>query len=228
MNKYLAVLVFWACSISVLADTISGQVVGVSDGDTITVLDSSKKQTRVRLAQIDAPEKRQDFGAASKDALSGLVFGKPVTVEAETIDKYGRTVGKVLVGGVDANLEQVKKGMAWVYRQYAHDSVYFAAEKSAKAAKIGLWSKSGAVPPWEFRHGKTAAVGQAGEGSRSSSPVPPVSAVAIGTAAVGSCGAKRTCGQMASCEEARHYLHDCGLQKLDRDGDGVPCESICK
>jgi endonuclease YncB( thermonuclease family) len=223
--KILISLALLVCSLPVLADTISGQVVGVSDGDTITVLDSSKKQTRVRLAQIDAPEKRQDFGAASKEALSGLVYGKPVTVEAETIDKYGRTVGKVLVGSVDVNLEQVRKGMAWVYRQYAHDQSYFAAEKSAKAARIGLWSKSGAVPPWEFRHGKAAGAVQAGEGSRSSSPARPV---AVGTAAAGSCGAKRTCGQMASCEEARHYLHDCGLQKLDRDGDGVPCESICR
>jgi endonuclease YncB( thermonuclease family) len=207
------------------AETISGQVVGVSDGDTITVLDAGKKQTRVRLAQIDAPEKRQDFGVASKDALSGLVYGKPVTVEVETTDRYGRTVGKVLVGGIDANLEQVKKGMAWVYRQYAKDQTYFAAEGAAKAAKLGLWSRPDAVPPWEFRHGKAASTGQTDKVSASSTPSRPV---AIGTAATGSCGTKRTCGQMASCEEARHYLNDCGLQKLDRDGDGVPCESVCR
>lgn len=101
------------------ASTTTSQIVGVSDGDTITVLDTSKKQTRVCLAQVDAPKKRQDFGAVSKDALSGLVFSKPITVEVEMVDRYGRTVGKVLVDGVDANFAQVKAGMVWVYRQYA-------------------------------------------------------------------------------------------------------------
>jgi endonuclease YncB( thermonuclease family) len=86
--KRFASFILLACSFPILADTISGQVVGVSDGDTITVLDASKKQTHIRLAQIDAPEKRQDFGATSKEALSEMVYGKPVTVEVETTDRY--------------------------------------------------------------------------------------------------------------------------------------------
>lgn len=202
------------------AQTITGRVVAVADGDTVTVLDSTNKQTRVRLAQIDAPEKRQDFGAASKEALSGLVYNKTVTVEVETVDRYGRSVGKVLVGGVDANLEQVKAGMAWVYRQYAKDADYFAAEDAAKAGKAGLWSKPGAVPPWEFRHGGKSANGQAGE-----SPAP--RRVAAGSESGGACGSKRRCGEMSSCEEARHYLNDCGVSRLDADRDGTPCESLC-
>jgi endonuclease YncB( thermonuclease family) len=208
------------------AQTIAGRVVGVSDGDTVTVLDASNKQTRVRLAQIDAPEKSQDFGQASKQALSDLVFNKPVTVEVETIDKYGRTVGKVLVGGQDANLAQVKAGMAWVYRQYARDSAYFSAEESAKAARLGLWSRPDAVPPWEYRHGGKSAGARAEASPRASISSAPRTVAA--TAAGGSCGGKSTCGQMASCDEARHYLRDCGLSKLDRDGDGTPCESLCK
>lgn len=207
------------------AQTITGKVVGVSDGDTITLLDALKKQTKVRLAQIDAPEKAQDFGAVSKDSLSGLVFGKSVNVEVETIDKYGRTVGKVLVNGVDANLEQVKKGMAWVYRQYAKDQAYFSAEEAAKSAKLGLWSRADAVPPWEFRHGKG---GAAGGSVRASSPAPRTVAADSGSSSGGACGTKSKCGEMSSCAEARHYLKDCGLSKLDRDGDGVPCESLCK
>jgi endonuclease YncB( thermonuclease family) len=140
------------------AETITGKVVGVSDGDTITVLDSNKHQVKVRLAQIDAPEKKQDYGQASKKALSAAVFNKDVSVEVETLDRYKRTVGKVIVNGFDANLGQVNAGMAWVYRQYAKDQAYYTAEDTAKAAKVGLWSKPNPTPPWEYRHsGKKSA-----------------------------------------------------------------------
>jgi micrococcal nuclease len=149
--KYLAALPLLVCSLPALADTISGQVVEVSDGDTITVLDARNQPTQVRLAQIDAPENLQDFGAASRDALAGLVYGKRVTVEIKAINRYGRTVGKVWAGDVDVSLEQVRKGMAWVYRPYVHDQTYFAAEKSARAARAGLWSQPNPVPPWELR-----------------------------------------------------------------------------
>jgi endonuclease YncB( thermonuclease family) len=198
------------------AETVTGRVVGVHDGDTITVLDAGNRQTKVRLAQIDAPELRQDFGQASKDALSGLVFGKTVAVEVETTDKYGRTVGKVLVGGQDANLAQVRAGMAWAYRQYLHDQAYLDAEAQAKAAKAGLWSRPDATPPWEYRYGGK----MSGQPSQASALVPPLAGA--------SCGGKRYCGQMSDCAEATHYLRDCGLTKLDRDGDGTPCEALCK
>ena len=92
------------------AATIEGRV--VADGDTITVLDDNKVQHKIRLAGIDAPEKKQPFGQRSKQSLSDLVFDKAVTVETNKRDKYRREVGKVLVGGVDANLEQVKRDMA--------------------------------------------------------------------------------------------------------------------
>lgn len=221
---HVAALALALISTTATAQTITGKVVGVSDGDTIKLLEPGNKETKVRLAQIDAPEKAQDFGAVSKDSLSGLVFGKSVNVEVETIDKYGRTVGKVLVNGVDANLEQVKKGMAWVYRQYAKDPAYFSAEEAAKAAKVGVWSRSDVIPPWEFRHGKG---GASGGSVRASSPARTVAADS-GSSSGGACGTKSKCGEMSSCEEARHYLKDCGLSKLDRDGDGVPCESLCK
>jgi|GEM_PF-3304207 len=94
------------------AETISGRVVSIADGDTITVLTPEKDQVRIRLSEIDAPEKSQDFGQASKQSLSNLVLGKDVLVQAEGLDKYGRTVGTVMVGGVDANLQQLAKGLA--------------------------------------------------------------------------------------------------------------------
>ena len=103
------------------AATIEGKVVGVVDGDTITVLDSTNTQHKIRLSGIDAPEKSQPFGNRSKQSLSDLVFYKAVTVDTEKRDKYKRNVCKVLVDGVDANLEQVRRGMAWHYKAYERE-----------------------------------------------------------------------------------------------------------
>jgi endonuclease YncB( thermonuclease family) len=103
------------------------QVVGVSDGDTVTVLISGC-QTRVRLAEIDAPEKRQPFGERSKQSLSDLVYGKRVEVKQEDCDHYGRIVGRVYTEGLDVNAEQIKRGMAWIYRKYNRDRSLLALE----------------------------------------------------------------------------------------------------
>jgi endonuclease YncB( thermonuclease family) len=114
--KTLATLLLLAtaCSLtlSAVADTLEGRIVSIADGDTVTILDAANKQTKIRLMGIDAPEKAQAFGTRSKQALSDLVFNKQVTVEFNKQDKYGRTIGKILVDGLDANLEQVKAGMA--------------------------------------------------------------------------------------------------------------------
>lgn len=142
------------------AATIEGRVVGVADGDTITVLDSTNTQHKIRLSGIDAPEKAQAFGNRSKQSLSDLVFSKAVTVDTDKRDKYKRNVGKVLIDGVDANLEQVKRGMAWHYKAYEREQppadrrAYSDAEDAAKAARRGLWTDVEPVPPWEFRHNK--------------------------------------------------------------------------
>ena len=98
--------------------TITGKVVGVADGDTITVLDATNRQHKVRFQGIDAPESNQAFGSRSKQSLSEMVFGKPIIVQYYKTDKYGRPVGKVLGGGRDINLEQLRAGMAWFYRFY--------------------------------------------------------------------------------------------------------------
>lgn len=132
-------------------DQIHGRVVGVSDGDTVTVLDDQSRQHKVRLAEIDAPEKAQDFGLRSKQNLSDLVFGKIVAVTVIDNDRYQRKVGVVIVGTLNANHEQVKAGMAWVYRRYANDLKLYRYEAEAKAQKLGLWSQPYPTPPWEFR-----------------------------------------------------------------------------
>lgn len=127
-------------------------VVSISDGDTLTIL-HDQQQVRIRLAEIDAPEKNQPFGMRSKQSLSDLCFRK----QAEVIpnankDRYGRTVARVRCDGVDANAEQVRLGMAWVYTKYSHDPALPPLEQEAKAARRGLWADHSPAPPWEWRH----------------------------------------------------------------------------
>lgn len=207
-----------AANVAMAAD-ISCRVVGVSDGDTVTCLTAEKRQIKVRLAQIDAPEKDQAFGQKSKQALSDLVYGKQVTLQPETTDKYGRTVARVVVGGVDANLAQVKTGMAWVYTQYAREQSYFSAEKQARANRSGLWSDPNPIEPSKWRHG--------GATAKAAVPQDPIIKAANKQGSKYSCGGKTVCRQMNSCDEAYFYLKQCGLGRLDRDKDGIPCESIC-
>jgi endonuclease YncB( thermonuclease family) len=155
--RVFAALLFLV-AITAYADTITGRVVGVTDGDTVTVLDGQKVQHKIRLAGIDAPEKAQPFGNRSKESLSDVAFEKSVTVETDKRDRYGREVGKMLVNGRDVNLIQVERGMAWHYKAYEREQspsdrkLYDAAEDDAKAARRGLWRDAEPVPPWEFRH----------------------------------------------------------------------------
>ena len=134
-----------------------GKVVGISDGDTINVLHNNKGE-KVRLYGIDTPEKHQDFGKKAKQFTSNMVFGKDVEVESVTKDRYDRTVGLVYINGQCLNEELVRAGFAWVYIQYCKKVIctdWGRIEAAAKANKIGLWSHSNPIPPWEFRHGKS-------------------------------------------------------------------------
>jgi endonuclease YncB( thermonuclease family) len=160
MRKYSS-LTFLILTLSFPAwADITGYVVGVADGDTITVLDTDKVQHKIRLTGIDAPEKKQPFGNRSKQSLSDMVFNKTVTVETDKRDRYGRELGKVMDGSKDVNLEQVRAGMAWHYKAYERTQpiidrqAYADAENEAKAAKRGLWVDSEPTPPWEWRHPK--------------------------------------------------------------------------
>jgi endonuclease YncB( thermonuclease family) len=142
------------------AELLTGPVVGIADGDTLTVLEVAgdvRMQRKVRLSGIDAPEKKQPFGNVSKQALSDLVWDKTVSVEWSKADRYGRIIGKVLVDGKDVNIEMVRLGMAWVYRKYlgelepADQDAYLAAERAAVADQRGLWRDPEPIPPWEWR-----------------------------------------------------------------------------
>ena len=142
------------------ADVIKGKVVRVSDGDTIVVLDAQKAQHKIRLAGIDAPESKQAFGQVSKQGLADLVANKSVVVDTNKKDRYGRLVGKVLLGKQDICLSQLELGLAWFFRQYQNElsdadrKLYEDAEATAKELKLGLWRDLAPVPPWEFRRGR--------------------------------------------------------------------------
>ena len=132
---------------------ILGRVVGVTDGDTITVLDASQVTHKIRLKHVDAPERKQDFGSQAKTFMSEQVFDQQVRIEWSEKDRYGRTLGEVFVGDRWINRELVSAGLAWHYRQYSDDLDVSAAEADARQQARGLWSVSNPVPPWEFRHG---------------------------------------------------------------------------
>lgn len=139
-----------------VAEEIIGHVVGVADGDTLTILVNGHDQMKVRLAEIDAPEKSQSFGQRSKQSLSDLCFDKEAVLEKTATDRYGRTVAKVTCSGVYANGEQIRVGLAWAYRKYLRDQSLLGLESEAREAKRGLWIDSDPVPPWEFRKLKRA------------------------------------------------------------------------
>jgi len=159
-HKGLALISLLLASSLSYADMLTGRVVGVADGDTITVLDSGMHQHKIRLAGIDAPEKAQAFGQVSKKSLSDMVYGKSVDVEYTEEDRYQRKVGKVLIDNTDVNLEQVKLGYAWHYKKYQKTQslrdreLYSRAESTASANKFGLWIDSNPVEPWNFRRNR--------------------------------------------------------------------------
>ena len=172
LTNGFALLSAFTFSVSCLAgEVIQGRVVSVSDGDTITVLDADHQQHKIRLSGIDAPEKAQPFGQRSKENLSRLVYDRDVTVEWRKKDRYGRTVGKVMVAApvcrevicpktLDACHAQIVAGMAWWYRQYAREQEpgdanrYEQSEQEARSRRIGLWTDPQPTPPWEWRKAK--------------------------------------------------------------------------
>jgi len=136
---------------------LKGRVVRIADGDTVTMLDETRVQYRIRLQGIDAPESHQAFGAKSKQSLSGMIFDKDVTADCGKTDQYSRQVCKIMLDGQDINLEQIKAGMAWHYKEYEREQSaedresYARAEDEARAAHRGLWMDSNPTEPSEFR-----------------------------------------------------------------------------
>jgi endonuclease YncB( thermonuclease family) len=202
---------------------LEGRVVAVFDGDTLEVLVGGAPR-RIRIAGIDTPERGQPWAGRARRALSDRVFGKQVKVNEVAEDRYGRTVGEVYADDVCVGCELVRAGHAWVYRGFTDDRILFDLEAEARAAARGLWSlpESQRTPPWEWRESRRRSAEK-----RGAARGPRRDQMGAAPTADRACGAKRTCGQMTHCEEARFYLRECGLTSLDGDADGVPCEALC-
>lgn len=155
MRRFLALALLAALQLAPAwaAAELRGRVVGITDGDTLTLLTPDNRQTRVRLAEIDTPESAQPYGNRSRQTLAELAFRRQVRVVVEDIDRYGRSVGRVYAGRRDVNAEMVRRGAAWVYRDYSRDPALPQLELEARLARRGLWALPEAerIPPWEWR-----------------------------------------------------------------------------
>ena len=211
----------------------AARVIAVLDGDTVLVLRKEEangsgrqqradKPVKIRLAEIDAPEKAQTFGETSKRSLSGMVLGKQVKVVSQAVDQYGRLVAHLSVDGLDVNAEQIRRGMAWEYSHFHSNRELIALEAEARQVPRGLWALNNPAPPWEWRklHPNIAT-------DQPHAAVLPASVPATATPSGFTCGGKKYCSEMASCDEAKYYLAQCGIRTLDGNGDGVPCENLC-
>ena len=209
---------------------LRGIVIKVKDGDSIIVIDHFKKQHEIRLAGVDAPEYRQPFSKKSKIYLSKLIMKKQVCVNWYKVDIYNRKVGKVLLNKADVNLKLIDKGLAWHYKRFQKEQTkedrkkYAESEIDARLATIGIWSRPDYIAPWKWRKGARPRKISRQEKRRIIDAKRRNKSLNKGDF---NCGTKRFCGEMRSCSEARFYLTECGLRRLDGDHDSIPCESIC-
>lgn len=143
----------------------AGTVVGIADGDTLTLLDLGKTARRIRIDGIDAPERKQAYGQRARESLADLAQGRSAWAECSKSDRYGRAVCRVLVDGVDVGLEQLRRGLAWHYTKYAHEQSpqarldYARAQQEARSSRTGLWSNDAPTPPWDHRREQRARTG---------------------------------------------------------------------
>jgi micrococcal nuclease len=229
MRKWL-LLVLLGCAVNAAyAEEFTGKVIAVLDGDTVMVTRDGAPPVKIRLAEIDAPEvghtgmgdaqNAQAGGVESKQSLSELVLNRQVSVNAQTVDQYGRLVAHLTADGKSVNEEQVRRGMAWEYSNYHSNKTYIALQSDAQQARRGLWSQDSPMPPWQWRKLHPTDMPLPAQPRPSTTPAPSTGNY--------TCGSKRHCAQMNSCDEARYYLTRCGVKSLDHDGDGVPCEKLC-
>ena len=168
MRAWLVVALTLVGQTALASDTFIAKVVGVHDGDTVTVLRNGHDQVRIRLSGIDAPERGQAFGQQAKGLMSRLVFGRNVSVRVVDHDRYRRTVARLAVDGQDVGLAMLRQGLAWHYKHYDSDPAYAGAENAARAQHLGLWADPHPVAPWDYRH----------SGASATSPPPAAATVA--------------------------------------------------
>ncbi len=222
MRRVAALVLLWMWANAASAAEFDAKVIAVMDGDTIMVLHDGAK-VKIRMANIDAPEKDQAFGMQSRQSLLEMVQKKLVHINSQAVDQYGRMVGLVSLDGRSLNEEQVKRGMAWEYSHFHSDRRYIALQSEAQQARRGLWGQSSPLAPWQWRKMHPAVKPDFPKTLNK-----PVSAHAAPDAVyVAACEHKKHCSQMSSCDEANYYLVHCGVKSLDRNKNGVPCEKWC-
>lgn len=166
MKPLLALFLALLCSLSPKAyatSVLNGRVIHIADGDTLTLIDADYQRIKVRLAEIDSPEKAQPYGHRAKQLLVSLALKKTVEVTVVDIDQYGRIVGKVRADGVDINAEMVRQGAAWVYRRHLKRPELLRDEQEARKQALGLWAlpEKERMPPWQWRHLQRQSKGRA-------------------------------------------------------------------
>ncbi len=213
----MALLVAGFVASSAWSEVLEGRVVGITDGDTFALL-VDRQTYKVRIAEIDTPERGEPWAEKSKRALSELIFGKSVSVDVSGLS-YGRSVGEFWLGDQCVGCALVRAGHAWAADGYVKHQSLYRLEEEARIARRGLWSMPEGTWMAPSRQRE-----QQGSGGRARGPLdrdPP-------DAEKFACGGKQYCREMSSCAEARFYLQRCGLTALDGDSDGVPCEDRCR
>ncbi|MDC3111366.1 thermonuclease family protein [Pelagibacteraceae bacterium] len=233
---------------------LEGSIIKVTDGDTIVFKDNNKV-LKVRLTQIDAPESNQKFGLESKKSLKDLCLNQNSRLEISGIDKYERTLAIVYCNDINVNIHQLKNGLAWVYDDYVTEYTYYKYQNEAKKKNLGLWVDEYPLAPWDFRKNKKSYDYRIKELEKnllelklstanqieiykeeinilSKRVFDLVNSLVTEKSSLNNkkqfdC-LKKTCTQMLSCEEAYFKLEQCNMMALDRDKDGIPCESVCK
>lgn len=211
---------------------LQGVVTQVSDGDTLRFTPAGQAPIVVRLANIDAPEICQAWGAEARRALTDLALNKPATLRPTGRDSHGRTVGVLMVEGLDVAQNLVEGGHAWSLRGRNDVGPLVKQERMAKALNRGLHEGGAAVKPADFRrtHGPCVGNGAAQSAAPAAAPVavavaqPFPAARSTAVAAAYRCDGRTHCSQMRSCDEAKYFLAHCPGVKMDGDHDGIPCE----
>lgn len=217
MRSVLLLVLLGCTAVAAHAGQFTARVIAVLDGDTVMVLSNSGPPVKIRLVGIDAPEKVQPGGIASKKSLSELVLHKQVGINTQATDVYGRLVAHLEVDGKSVNEEQLRRGMAWEYSNYHGNKKYVALQSEAQRARRGLWAGSEIMEPAQWRKLHPAETPATATHEKSS----------VRGKGRYTCGSKHHCAQMRSCDEAYFYFNYCGVKSLDENADGVPCKNIC-
>ncbi|MEQ1674482.1 MAG: thermonuclease family protein, partial [Candidatus Nitrotoga sp.] len=210
VNKLLCALLLFCVSALASGEEYSGRVISVLDGDTVLVSRDDRPQApiKIRLANIDAPEKDQEYGMASRQSLLGMVLNKPVQVVTQAVDDFGRIIATLSAGDLNVNHAQVQRGWAWGSSRFHSNKILMTMQHEAQQNRRGLWAGANPVEPNIWRRNHAAL---------------PVKNLAVQAQ---DCG-KRSCAQLQTCDKARQYFLRCGEVSLDGDRDGAPCENLC-